>query len=842
MSTIDNKIIPNQLNIIINTSVPGYQKIEYKPYMTIPDISRDDTSIRFEPLFKLSKSIVNKVPEELRKKQFFNKGLFDSLINFTNGTKATSLLQATLNGFVDNNIKVTLDSIFPENSVLYINKKPYVIADFQWSKGDWKIDTKVKKYQLDSSKISDPALYQTVVKDEIISGENQLQTLPQTLIYGANYTGPKDATKTPTASGVLPPSSSSSSAYSFVPPPPLPSAPKNKMLTIKNGVDDEDDDDNEYKIPIKLITNSDSDDESTKNYINVIEPMTKMLVSAKTTTVLRNFFKEARFFTLINMIYAGSSENTKMVIQTSLSEYLTIDSTDTSELNRPSYLKNVLDIKTIQNSGQGNCFFIAVADAINYHNYYNQKNRIISGRYGTGVNLYTQIYLRSLVVKYLQSWSELDRYLLNIAPLNAEDLNVLFSQQLNGIELALKTSNSSSNEIEPDTYVRIANDIFNSRDNFLVKNIERVPIEITDYYRPFKVLEKSQIQRYILSSNFWANEIVINALCVELQLNVIPFETIKTPSGKSTLRIPYANFYPILNNWNKYLFIYYNQGHYELITFNQKTNPQKIVSSGKLQIKKLKKIKIIFNRNDNTSEIPPIYILFTIYGSYFSSIVSRQEKDTFTFKKQIMLTIQNIINNNLYNRPDYNTIFYPLFKLYFPNSYIQENFAQSTQKVNVKLPTSSSKSSIVPFKYNKPKILKARGGDSPEPDDSDYHGGAYPRYNPYYRPTYYNPQYMAQNLEKKDKDSSQLAYTITIDMELRPGTSLSPAELTHAKCNSKWNSIRKSYADLVGNPYLIPPVYNKVETNKVQNPRTVPQNNTRKYFKGGKHNKTVKAY
>jgi hypothetical protein len=823
MSTIDNKIIPNQLNIIINTNVPGYQKIEYKPYMTIPDISKDDKKIIFNPLVKLNKSYVDKVPENLRKKQFFNKGLFDSLVNFTNGIKAESLLQATRNGFVDNNITITLDSIFPENSVLYINKNPYTIADVQFSKGDWKIDTKIKKSQLDSSKITDPALYQTVVKDEIISGENQLQTLPPAIVYGASYKGPKNdinkAKPSPTASGIV--------------PPPLPTrrSSTSTSLTIKN-------DEHVYKEPIKLITNSDSDDESSsqstsqssKNFSNVIEPKTKMLISTRTTVVLRNFFKDERFFTLINTIYSASSENTKMAIQTSLTEYLTIESTGINELNKQSYLKNVLDIKTIRNIGQGNCFFIAVADAINYHNYYNQKNRIISGRYGTGVNLYTQIYLRSLVVKYLESWAELDRYLLNIAPVNADDLNDLFSQQLNGIETALKAS-GSSDEIAADAYVRIANDIFNSRDNFLVKNVERVPIEITDYYRPFKVLEKGQIQRYILSSNFWANEIVINALCVELQLNVIPFETIKTPSGKLTLRIPYANFSPILNNWNKYLFLYYNQGHYELITFNQKTNPQKIVSAGRMLTKKIKKSKIIFDRNDNVSEIPPIYILFIIYGSYFSSIVSRQEKETFTFKKEIMLTIQNIINNTLYNRPDYNTNFYPLFKLYFPNSYIQENPTQPSKKVNVKLPTTTS--SIVPYKSSR--------GDSQDPD---YHGGAYPRYNPYYRPTYYNPQYMAYNMEKRDRDEdSQLAYVITIDMELRPGTSLSPAELTNAKCNGKWNSIRKSYADLVGKPYVIPPLYiNKEETTKIQNPRTLPQNNTRKYYKGGNHNKTVKAY
>ena len=77
---------------------------------------------------------------------------------------------------------------------------------------------------------------------------------------------------------------------------------------------------------------------------------------------------------------------------------------------------------------------------------------------------------------------------------------------------------------------------------------------------------------------------------------------------------------------------------------------------------------------------------------------------------------------------------------------------------------------------------------------------------------------------------------ITIYMELRPGTSLSPEELQNSKCNSKWNSIRKSWADLTGKPYVIPPIYNKEEINK----NNQPQNNTRKYTKGGKCNKTVK--
>jgi hypothetical protein len=50
-------------------------------------------------------------------------------------------------------------------------------------------------------------------------------------------------------------------------------------------------------------------------------------------------------------------------------------------------------------------------------------------------------------------------------------------------------------------------------------------------------------------------------------------------------------------------------------------------------------------------------------------------------------------------------------------------------------------------------------------------------------------------------------------MELHPGTTMSEEERKGLKCNSKWNAIRKSYADFVGKPYVIPPLYKKYNNN-----------------------------
>jgi len=96
-SNSKNIPIPNALTITINTSVPGYQIIKYKPNMSVKNIDKDDKTIWFDPLVPLDQSVINKVPESVRVLQFFNKGLFDSLINYHGNKKQITLEQAKKN-------------------------------------------------------------------------------------------------------------------------------------------------------------------------------------------------------------------------------------------------------------------------------------------------------------------------------------------------------------------------------------------------------------------------------------------------------------------------------------------------------------------------------------------------------------------------------------------------------------------------------------------------------------------------------------------------------------------------------------------------------------------------
>jgi len=154
MSANSNELtIPNELKITINTGIKGFQKINYTPNMTISNISNDDKFVQFNPFVKLQQSIVDSVPEKIRQKEFFNKKQFQSLINYIHSTPNKNLLYATNSGVVDNNIKITLNTIFPVNSVIYINSS---------------------------------------LKHKISVGQKQLEKLPTSVVYGVGYNGPKD--------------------------------------------------------------------------------------------------------------------------------------------------------------------------------------------------------------------------------------------------------------------------------------------------------------------------------------------------------------------------------------------------------------------------------------------------------------------------------------------------------------------------------------------------------------------------------------------------------------------------------------------------------------------------
>jgi hypothetical protein len=77
-------------------------------------------------------------------------------------------------------------------------------------------------------------------------------------------------------------------------------------------------------------------------------------------------------------------------------------------------------------------------------------------------------------------------------------------------------------------------------------------------------------------------------------------------------------------------------------------------------------------------------------------------------------------------------------------------------------------------------------------------------------------------------DISKLAYSITIALELYPGSNVSKEELEKLKCNSRWESVRKAWAEFTGSPYVIKPdyeMYRKINKNKTMNDKNTKNTN-----------------
>lgn len=732
--------IPNQLVINIRTSIPGYQNIKYSPTMTFKKINKEDNSVIFNPLIPLNQSKIDKIPENYRKKQFFNKSLFQSLLNHLDVKPAKNLFEANNKGYVNNNIKITLDTIFPISSSINIAGISYIIADVQWTNGDWKIDIKNPKNQIDSAKIKNPYLYQSIIQDEIISGEKQLKNLPSSIKYGPSYINSSNN--------------------------------NNLGRGLSNNLDTSND------ISNNDISNINNNQLSNNKYN--IPLFTNLIVNKNQTQLVNQCYSNIDFYNLIENIYTKGSNNMQQFFTENIKKTLNLTNNEIFDLS--NYKSTVNTIKIIDNNGGGDCFFIAVSDAINYYNQYNNE-KIIHGIYGYENKIFTPLYLRNLVYNYLIKNPNLDNLLLNIAPVNKDNLNKIFSETLNKIKNNLIQEGKSDN-ISDTYYLDLVKDIYKQNENFLVNDVKIVPSNQDEYENPFHSITKANLKEYILSKNYWGDQLSIISLLQILNINVIPI-TIREKQDKTfEIIFPFSNFNKEFNNWDKYLFLLYDRGHYNLISFHDISNilNNNINNKNKFNIYRY---KVIYSKKNSKEDLPPLSILFSIFGGQYMNLLDENEKDEFTFLPEIMKNMENTINSKIFNEPNYKNIFYPNFKSFFPKS-----------------------------------LLKA-----PIDSEEDSKGGKNRRNK------YNNPYAYSMMKNEKNSDKNQLAYFINIEMQLHSGNTITPEELKKYQCNSKWNNISKSYSNIVGKPYSIMPVYPNTNKNKggsKKNKKFIKLNTTKK--------------
>ena len=551
-------------------------------------------------------------------------------------------------------------------------------------------------------------------------------------------------------------------------------------------------------------------------------------LSKDSTKFLRDYFMNNDFYYMINQIYLNMNPKQKNIIQQIYTKTTGINIVPTAlNLSRKAYdttiigdKKTAKGLRVVHNEGDGNCFFISIADAINYYNY-TSSNKIIYNNYGIGNNLFTQKFLRTLVSNYVLQ--NLNNY-ISISGVFSQELNKLFKQQI----MLLSKNENVNNE----KYIELVNKIYKNNDNLLVKKPISMPVSNSlDFYNPFtsfKSNEKQLIKDYFNSSDYWADGNTIVILSNILKLNIL---TIVNKNGY--LSISNANLkLGDLNNWNRYLFLYYNEilKHYELISFD--FIESKIIKEPKMSIKKIINRIVIFE-NQNTSNVilPPIYIIYLLFSTYYLSLDEISRNKIIFFKPyldSIMNSFNNILNNLDTDKDDVK--FLSLFNKYFPNSYKKLNLQDKIQFIENNKISELDGGAIQDYRYN---------NYNPYNPYRNYYGYPYRDYsdarNRGYSPFRYPSQSKVYQDLKAKKDSN-LSYQITIDLELQKGDKLSPKLIEESNCINRLNQIKKSYANLTGTKYIIPPVYSLLydKDNKNKKNNITKKNNIKK------RNKTYK--
>lgn len=369
--------IPDSIIININTSIPGSQSIKFTPSMIDPKIDKDNNTVYFNPLVKLDKAVIAKVPEHLRVVEFFKKNYFTSLTNFHGLQKKKTLEEATESGYVDNNISILLGILFPVKGIIYINNEPYTIADVQWPKGDWKIDNtgiNVPKFDASSSRMNNPY---TLHKSQTINATDKLSKLPSSLLYGPNYIGPIVSTKPTSASG---PIASTKAVSGPISQPPIKRMSQDVINSIHYSASE-----NANQILRDLFgrPGKSGPNPSDLGFYRMVNDMYTQMPSNSRTEVNRTF---------------NNTTNTKL-----------FHSQNDYNLSKQAYLFTTESLNVYESVTNGDCYFDALQQAINLYNknidLFNDTldNKIVYDYnnilYGSGDNLFTIASLRRIVAK-----------------------------------------------------------------------------------------------------------------------------------------------------------------------------------------------------------------------------------------------------------------------------------------------------------------------------------------------------------------------------------------------------------------------------------------------------------
>jgi hypothetical protein len=309
-------------------------------------------------------------------------------------------------------------------------------------------------------------------------------------------------------------------------------------------------------------------------------PLTIQFITSKSNKVFQDYFKQPIFIDLVNLTYRRTLRNSK-----NFPQFMDVEiAPGTYNINKETYIQAVNQLTVTHNAGGGDCFFIALADAINNYNEQHESNRITHGIITGGNRIFTQSYIRSIVADdIMKGVIDIDG-LLAVAIDLADELNRILRDTV-----ALR----GSPDIKEPEYLELLSDIYSSHPNAFVM----MPTTLKDKSNPFQPYVKSdKLREYIMSKFYWADDLAIGSVSNALKMNIIPISQIE---GVMSIPLIVAN-----KSFNKNVFLYHNGFHYELITIKQ---PLLTIS--------------VFD----TMSLPPFFLLFYIFAQYYFKLPNKNE-------------------------------------------------------------------------------------------------------------------------------------------------------------------------------------------------------------------------
>ena len=172
---------PDELDIILHTSVPFLGKFYYDPNMSIRNEKLiTQKQLIFNPLIKLNLNSLNNIPDyEQRVSHFFNRASYESMVYNYSAMQSLKISKNELgkkekilqyNDNKNNNLTFVLDTIFESGQTLYLGGKPFTILFYKVKSRKTRITNKIEDISGDPNQ----TIFETRDKLRKKGKENQL--------------------------------------------------------------------------------------------------------------------------------------------------------------------------------------------------------------------------------------------------------------------------------------------------------------------------------------------------------------------------------------------------------------------------------------------------------------------------------------------------------------------------------------------------------------------------------------------------------------------------------------------------------------------------------------------